>query len=43
MVNIILAPALRIPKEETWEMGNNLGMTRNIYQVLGFKNKANVR
>lgn len=42
MVNAILAPAPRIPKEETWEMGNNLGVTGSIYPVLGCKNKENV-
>lgn len=41
MLNIILAPALRILKGERLEMGN-LGKTRYIHQALGCKNKENV-
>lgn len=41
MLNVILAPALRIPKGERLEMGN-LGKIGNIHQVLGCKNKENI-
>lgn len=30
-------------EEIAWEMGNNLGMTGSIYQVLGCKNKESLR
>lgn len=40
-MNIILATALTIQKEETLEM-RNLGKTRDIYEALPYKNKENI-